>query len=538
MKTQIKKILPKIILGIIILFALFFRLYQIDKSVWLQSGYDESRDMLVAKHIVTYKENVYIGPLAAGGMNWLQNSPVYYYFISIIWFFTRKPLFFMYVWAIIMTTPVLIGYFIGKKAKDQLTGIILAALLAINHQMIYSSRELLQTHLSLIFSTIFIWSIISYLKSKEDVKYLLISIVALLLPLHFHYGVFIALPIGISFVAYYLFVENKKNKIEPLVGILTPIVIFISVLWSWVILTYRSFPFDQIYFLTKNFNAKYNLPLLEQLQKVMETLSKMIGGNYFSITMSVVFLVILLFLTKKIIIDKKYKKIFIFITSMCMSVLFCIFYKHYVAETYLLFIFPFFLVLIALVMRLLIDKKPILGWALTIFSIYMMFNFSIKNIFVSLPSNSFHNQQMELSKNIYEDYIETNLTAKQDQPDLLISWYTTTRNMPFDGWGTSGVWYYLEENFQKKLVNNTSYGLNHTPINKYPQVIYMVCDYRLDKELIQEECINRFKKSYLITEGSIKKINDSENLSLWSARLKNGKIKTTTNVVHRELLLN
>ncbi len=537
-KTRVKQFFPTIMLVIIIGIALFLRLSQIDKSVWLQSGYDESRDMLVAKHIAIYGEFVYRGPLAAGGMNWLKNSPVYYYFIAIIWFFTRNPKIFMYAWAIIMTTPVLIGYFIGKKAKDKLTGLILASLLAINYQMIYSSRELLQTHVSLIFSTAFIWAIISYLKSeKNKIKYLLVSIVFLFLPLNFHYGVLIALPIGSMFIVYYLFKENQKKKNNFFIGILAPAMIFISIFWFWIILTYASFPFDQIYFLTKNFNYQYELSAFEQLQKVMTTLTKMIWTNSYAMTISAVFVLILIFLTKaKKKLSKEIKKIFIFIVSMCFSVLFCVFYKHYVAETYLLFVFPFFIVLIALILRLLIEKKPIFGWIAVIISILIMFNFSIKNTFISLPSQSFHDQQKELAQTIYENYLEMNLTDKQSPPALLISWYAAIGNMPFDGWGSSGIWFYLEDKFQQKLVQNTSYGLNHTPINKYPQIVYMICDHRFDQGLIQEECIDRFKKSYLITENSMKKIKDGENLSLWSALLKNGKTQKTKNVTHFDLM--
>lgn len=531
-------LLTKIMLGIILITALFLRLYKIDNSTWMQSGYDESRDMLVAKHIIVYGENIIRGPLASGGMNWLKNSPIYFYFVAILWFFTREPVTFMYVWAIIFVIPVLLAYLIGKKIKDSLTGLILASIFAINQQMIYSSRELLQAHLLLIFSTAFIWSFISYLKNKNNNKYFLLSVIFLFLPLHFHYGVIIALPIASLLLVYHFFKTWQKNKNQTLSRIFIPLGVLCSILWSWILLTYRSFPFDQIYFLTRNFSSQYKLTALEQIQSTSFKLTQMIWGNYQPVVTSGFFLAILFFLAKKFLINKKNKEIFIFIIAMSSSLFLFVFYRHCVTETYLLFIFPFFLVLLALTLRLLIENKPAMGWFFTILSIFLLLNTSLKNILQNLPSISYHDQQKELAQIIYTDYLSTSSARVQNTPDLLISWYTTTSNMPFDGWGSSGIWYYLENNFRQKLVTNTNDSLNHTPLNKYPRTIYMICDHRLQANLVQAECLNRFKKSYLIFEDSMSQIWTGENLSVWKAELKTNKSYQTINVVHQDLLNN
>lgn len=85
--------------------------------------------MLVAKHILLHKGHVTYGPLAAGGMNWLKNSPIYYYFIAVLWSVTREPLLLMYLWAVLMTIQVVFAYYIGKKFQDHLSDIILLVLL-------------------------------------------------------------------------------------------------------------------------------------------------------------------------------------------------------------------------------------------------------------------------------------------------------------------------------------------------------------------------------------------------------------------------
>lgn len=108
--------------------------------------------------------------------------------------------------------------------------------------------------------------------------------------------------------------------------------------------------------------------------------------------------------------------------------------------------------------------------------------------------------------------------------------------MPFDGWGTSGAWYYLEIFFNQQLVSNTSYGVNHTPIEKFPLIIYMICDHRFESELIQTECVDRFVKSYPMIDGELEILSQGSNLSLWSASVKLQNQKQVRNVVHEELL--
>jgi hypothetical protein len=482
-------------------------------------------------------------------MGWLINSPIYYYFIALIWWFTREPTLFMNFWAIIMTIPVLLGYFIGKKIQDKLTGFILAILMAVNHQMISSSRELLQPHLLLLFATSFIWASISYFRTKQhQLKYLILMILFLLVPLHFHYGVIITFPVGIIFIIYCWWHLNLKEKNLSPTKIFAPIIVFLGAFLSWALLTYRYFPLDQLNFLILNFGKHYESSISAQLQRSVFSINQMIWGYYspnLTTTISIILLAICILaifqykrFSTNVFSQKEFRGVIFLIISMCFSVLLLGFYHRYIADTYLLFVFPFFLVIFSISLRLAITFNHILGWILTITSIFLLITFSSQKIFSNLPPVSYHDQQKEIAQIIYNHFQANNQESTTlSTPSLLIAWYTTIRNMPFDGWGTSGVWYYLEKNFNKPLIKNTNIGLNHAPINTYPKIIYMICDHRVEFSLVQEECINRFLNSYPISKGVLKQIMVGQNLSLWSAEVDDKQSYYLKNVVHRELLV-
>lgn len=539
---KIKSLLLILILGV----ALFLRLYLINQSVWFQSGYDESRDMLVASHILQ-GEFINRGPLAAGGLNWLKNSAFYYYFVASLWFFTRNPVFFMYFWAILMTTPVLIAYLIGKKINGTRTGLILAGLFAVNFQMVYSSRELLQPHLLLIFSLGFIFAGVSYLKNTHhSLKYLLWMIFFILIPLHFHYGVLILLPTGLSFI-FFLWIKMNTQKVELIPHyFFGPLLLFLVMVSTWVLSTYRLVPFDQAYFFLFNFEKHYDISSITQLQKTAFLITQMVWGNYFSDTRSLILFSLFLlfplslkmrkFLHWKIEKTKNFQKILSFLFIMSCSFVFFAFYKHDVAETYLLFVFPFFLILLGLSFDLMIQRSR-WGWLILFLSLFILVSNTVQNIFKNLPKTSFHNQQKEIAQTIYEDYkfsYKENTVTPENA--FLLTWYTTIRNMPFDGWGTSGVWFYLEKYFGQSLVINTSFGVNHTPKYAHVKTIYMVCDHRSHPELIEKECIDRFLQSYPIVENTLKQLPSQKDLSLWSISVNPEYKRPLINIVHQEFL--
>jgi len=536
-------------LFLIIIIALYLRLNHLNRSVWLQPGYDESRDMLVASHIINNGENINRGPLAAGGMNWLQNSPFYYYLVSCIWFITKNPVSFMYFWAVLMTTPVILGYLIGSKLKDSRLGYILATILAVNYQMVYSSRELLQPHLLLIFSLAFILATISFLKTKKrKLFYLNLLIFLLFFPIHIHYGVLIVLPIGFVFSFYHWIKLNKDNHYSSLGIIFWPVMVLFNIFLSWLFLTFKEKPFDQLYFLKFNNEAKDISSVVDVVKQMYLLLNKMIWGSeslpkYLLLIIFVgFFIVVYRFLGTRKNIYKFVKsvdsKLISFLIIFSSSLLLFYFYHWNISATYILYIFPFILVLFSYLLYSLFSVNKYLAFGcigFVILNMLLMTDFNIKN---NLPVKSFHDQQQELAKIIYDDYKKS---AVEDdsftQPRLLLTWYTTIKNMPYDAWGTSGVWFYLENYFNEPLVYNVNYGLNHAPLFRDPKILYMVCDHRRDLDLIKAECLDRFLDSYPVNLETLKELSVGQYISLWRIELRDDTNVPIRNVVHKDYLI-
>lgn len=504
------------VLILIVIIALSLRFYKLDKSVWMQAGFDESRDTLVAKHIVENSEYISRGPFAAGGLESLLNSPIYYYFLAFLWFFTKNPTALLYSWALVMTIPILIGFLIGNKLKDKPTGLIIAGLFAVNLRFVFGAKEMSQPFLLLVFSTLFTLFALMFIKDKNNkLRNYLLSIFFLMLPLHFHYGILVAMPAGMIWMIYFFYQINKKPIKFNNKKVLLPILLFLLMAISWLSLTYKYFIFDQFSFLIANKNAGSSYSFSEQINSAISIVSKTIWGDFYPNELNIIFIFLTLFLRKKIL---KYKKVALFLFSFIFSVISFGLYKGYIYGSYILFLYPFFLIVISIIIRETFDKNKLLGISLGGLIFFSMFFQTKKQIIERLPAISYEGEHKEIAKIIYENY--QSLEIKQDnnnQPKLLISLYSTRNDMVYDAWGNSGFWYYLEKNFNKNLVRNINDGVNLFPLELYPSVIYMICDHRVHSEFIESRCINYFAKAYFLSKDKIVNIHNGQIFSIWSA---------------------
>lgn len=538
----IKKNQHLIILLAILLVTIGFRVIKIDKSVWRLTGYDESRDILVAKHIVNYQEFIKRGPLAAGGQGVLMNSPIYYYFLAAIWLITGTPLAFMWGWSLLMSGAVLIGYFVGKELYDQKTGLILASILAVNQQAIYNSRELLQPHLLMMTSLLFIWSMLLLIK-KLQLKDALLATFFLLIPLHFHYGVLLIIPAGVAWLIYYWLQINKTKGFTPK-NVLGIIILGEAIFLSWIFLSYKFFPFDQFYFPIISFERSHTFFSFYQLRDFWSQLLKMIWQDGLSknLYMKLLLLfasVIAIFKRKKRVkLNTQLKRKIVFLASMSFSIILLGFIKIGVITTYLTAIFPFLVVILALFLRFLIKETGIIGWIVTIASLIIMTRSSIFFIKLYYPDISYHDQQKNIATIIHQDYLNLDPEYKKDRPKFIVTFYTTAIDMPFDGWGTSGTWFYLEELFNQPLIKLTNYGVNHQPIEQYPKYIYLICDHRSFPKLVQVECIDRFHINRPFIEKELQQVGGTTDFTSWRATVKPDYSKPRGYLVHQEIIKN
>ncbi|MEA2056388.1 MAG: hypothetical protein U9O78_01565 [Patescibacteria group bacterium] len=508
---------------LIFILGLGLRFYRLPQQVWEQDGYDESRDMLVARHIVQHQARPQRGPLAAGGLNWLKNSPVYFYFVASIWKITQNPTLFMYAWASLMSLQIGLAFLVGRELQDDLTGLLTAILVALQRQQIYQSRQLLQPFLLPIFSLLFVWLLLKNCK-KRKLWRLLMAIITLLLPLHFHYSIFLLLPLGLIWISYEWgqLIEQENN----LANIFLPWLTFLGMLTSWLLLTYVDQPLDQLYFFIFNFRQQTE-SWLGSWQQTTDILINQLWPqlNYKNACGLTLFLVTIGGLKLK---DKTRRHKYTLILSLTLSFAWASLFTKTTAETYLLSTQILFLPLFALGLRRLIKIQPIAGWITTILVLILTIVPTSKLLTEEVPAVSFYHQQQKIAEIIQKE--------QGEKTDFALTGLNTHNSLPFDGWAMSGIWFQLENLYQQKLVKVTNYGVNFSPLVTQAKNLYFICDHRIKPEKVETECFKRFKQArdYLLPNEKI--IFENKNYTVWQFEIKpNSKVGRYTQV-YSELL--
>jgi 4-amino-4-deoxy-L-arabinose transferase-like glycosyltransferase len=510
----------QLFLAIILVIGLWLRLYRLPDQVWSQLTSDESRDMLVADHIYRYGESVDRGPLAAGGLSYLMNSPVYFYLVTILWMIAQNPTSFMYLWTTILAGQVLLAYLVGKELGDKTTGIIASIVFALHNQLILQSRQLSQPHLLPIFSLLFLWVLLKNQK-KSKITYILLMIFLLLFPLHLHYGIFIILPAGAWWVFYFW---GKILEDKPTVkNILLPILTTIGLIFSWLATTYKVMMFDQLFFFEKLFKNSGNLSFDNLDQLSLQLKDNLLTS--FSLPWTILF--VLFFTSLSFFwLKKKNHQVGIInwaiISSLAFSALLGGLFPGYIFNTYLLSTLPFFLILLSIGMRQLISLNRFIGLIITSLVLYFIYIPTQYLLFFQTPLKSFEKQNYELAEVIYQDYLRFS-SSKDQLANFGIATLITGNHLPFDGWGTSGVWFHLEKIASQQMIELTNYGVSHYPLRTNIDYLYFICDHRTQPERINESCLNRFVENRNYLAGYPKIIYKSKNYTIWKTKINSEK---------------
>jgi 4-amino-4-deoxy-L-arabinose transferase-like glycosyltransferase len=527
----IKRIIFKnrfqIFLLIIIVIGLWLRFYNLPNQVWSQAGYDEARDMLVAEHIYKYKETVNRGPLAAGGLNYLMNSPVYYYLVTFLWMITQNPTSMMYLWASLLTTQIPLAYLVGKQLGDKTTGIIAAIVFALHNQLIFQSREVWQPNLLPIFSLLFLWVLLKNQK-KKSLALLLLMIFLLLFPLHLHYGVFLILPVGVFWVSYF-WSQILENNLS-LKNIFLPVATTVGLIFSWLITTYKVKIFDQIFFLLIILKGS-DTSFFNKSHELISKLKHMLWADtpsYLAVLITFILITFSFFCKKERSRSKKTNWIII---SLAFSALIGGLFPKEILTSYFFSTLPFFLILFSLGIRQLISINNYLGLVVVSVILFLIYLPTQNLIFFQTPSESFLEQNYKVAEVIFSDQKNMNHEGKYSINFGIVA-LSTTVFQHFDGWGTSGVWFYLEELFDKPLVKLTNYGVSHYPITTDINYLYFVCDHRTLPELINESCLNRFVEDRNYLSDYPDKIYQSQNYTVWKAAVDSKKHQGSYYHVH------
>lgn len=500
----------------IVLFSLWLRTYKIELSTWQQFGADESRDVLVAEHIIALDEHPHGGPLAAGGLRWLLNSSFYFYVVSLLWFITREPVQFMLLWGTLFGLLPLLAYYLGTQIWDRKLGMLLLLSFSIHQQLIKQGRELLQPNLLPWLAIAFAVFLLDFRKRQSLISLALASFF-LYLGLHIHYGVLLMIPVGTVWLWWETWQAFSKTNKLLFLGT-TGIASFITGL-SWVLATYRIMPFDQIYFLV--FNQELHTTINERIHNVA-TLGLQLWlptvPPIWRITSLFIWLISIIFLTWRQAIPKHTRSVSNWIFLLAISLGFGLLFKGTFADSYGQIIVPFFLLSVCIALRAGLERYPKIAWVMVGLFLFELAFATYHHMYFILAQPNLHAETKSISQTIYQD------RAKYEQPKrfgLIVK--ETSNYMPYTYWRTSAFWFYLEKFWGEPLVQLVPYANNHKPLQLYPVHVYLICEHLKQVERVSEVCLNEVARLEPdLTQ--VRTIYQSDWYTVFSYQNKTGKI--------------
>lgn len=443
--------------------------------MWVMGGYDESRDMLVARHIAEYGEWVWRGPHPAGGFNILANSPFYYYAIATIWAVARTPEVFMVVWAIFMAFIIVLGYQIGSTLWDRSTGLFIALLFAVHPTFVEMGKFLSQVNLIPLWIVFVIHMLIT--KKRWGYIQLLFGLTTIFLGLHIHYGSLLV--VGCFFIWQCWIWWHNSNVLSPIYRSLSFIFMTLYLIWAWVYLTYKYIPFDQFLFLVVNQKG----PLISGIQTVLDA----IKGVGTLLWIGVFDQRAILFGAMGIVgytfgfvtnIFTGYVRSFFVWGLVCMIMAYTMvgLYHGRVSLSYLYSLLPFYIILYGIFFRRVYESNRVIGMIIFIPIIVL---FSMQS-WQRMQPQEFASQYLrfkDISNAIAQDYRSLNDTnGVLDVPSFVVETFSSSTYAVFDDWANGSAWYWLEKIFNKNLVTINAEG-DVRPLVARPRYIYLICDH-------------------------------------------------------------
>lgn len=503
--------------------------------IWDMGGYDESRDMLVARHIVEYGDWVWRGPLAAGGHNILANSPFYYYFIAAIWAVTRTPEMFMVFWAIVMASIIPLGYIIGARLWDKTTGLYIALLFAVHPTFVGMGKFLSQVNLIPLWVLIVLnlviprkrWSFISFAA----------SLAILFLGLHIHYGSLIiiaSLYIWMSWMWWkHSTVSSRPIRIVYL-GLLTEYLVLF-----WIYATYKYAPFDQFIFLDSNLRTAHPNFIGAATRAITDAGSLLWTGAFDMRAIGVAVMGLLIYgigCTPKMFSPQVRR--FCIWAFMCMSSAYMAvgLYLGHVSLSYLYSLLPFYIIAFGLLLRRIHSMNRYLGvFALLILS-FVLIGWSWREMQPTTTESPYRSYK-NIAKALATDYqVTTRGTNKYDSLSFVIATLSTSPYVVYDGWANGSTWYWLEEILNERLVRLTDDVTNFNPLVKHPTYFYVICDHRDSGRDSSEICRTRFTKVRDYISESYKVVFASNFYTVWRFDVVRRPFQDIYNVAYDELL--
>lgn len=199
-----KNKLEILILGIILIVALFFRLYRIEEFMTYLG--DEGRDVRIVRDLITEGNLVFIGPQTSVGNMYL--GPLYYYLMAPALFLSGlSPVGPAIMVALLSVLTVFLTWFVARKWFGKVAAIFSALLYAISPIAIIYGRTSWNPNPLPLFSLLSIWGIYQVWHTK---KYFWLSLIGVFMAfaLQMHYLALLLLPT----IGLFWFYSLKKTK--------------------------------------------------------------------------------------------------------------------------------------------------------------------------------------------------------------------------------------------------------------------------------------------------------------------------------------
>ena len=287
-----------IILLLLLLASIGLR-FQNQPSMW---GGDIARDYLVANHIYKYQEFPFVGHSSTGlGFYY---PPYYFYTLSFLMHISNNYFFILSIYSFLSAFSILLIYKIAQLWFSNRVGLLAALFGTFSSSLIYMGRSSWSVHIIVPF---FLFSLLFFSLHiiNHKFKYLLISLVILILASFIHYSAF-------PYIFLFSIISTAVRYISLKVAILTMIFIlsFFFLAQIPLVLSFdmntilAAFSLHNIFQLPDNIIVKFidNLCLLFEDTNIF-------GIYNLTVNVTISFLIAILTLKKR---TSKFKKLFLF----------------------------------------------------------------------------------------------------------------------------------------------------------------------------------------------------------------------------------
>lgn len=469
-----------IVLGIF-LFAVALHLPGLKNSFLAAVNYDDGRDVLIASHILRNGEFPLRGPYAAGGLNILDNSPLYFYIVALFHLIGGYTLTGTYViWIIISSLSISLLYKVIRRIWDDRFVAFACTLLACFHPLYFAiSSMVAQPYLLPVLTTSMLLLLFKPAHTLRDVIFM---IILLSLGVHIHLSMLLLTPvigIWIGVTTYRLYIRNDKS----IIVLLWPIAItFISVVY-WLVLTFRQNVLDQMDFLQTATLGGFG-ETIDTFPRIINTwIDLVVGINRHNtpITIGIAVLLVAGMMLYELLVAKKanreqlYWLALLFVTPLYYSV----FYRGDILGGYFMVLLPIIVVIAAGILKMILRMNLYGGIAL-VFAVGFLF---AGQIFVQIPearSVVIYESMQEISRAIIDDQkMMTGKSGTGSSGEFWTAFVTSNPSALIDTWQTGSLWYMLERGTGSTFVRVVDIGTNFTVRNRHPKYLYIACDVRV-----------------------------------------------------------